>query len=163
MAEQTGGGETPSEPVTITLDCSKQPFTTNLPTSKGTYKEATYTDKAGYEWTLCGTSATGYYFNSTGYLMIGKSGSYIGLPVVDGQKLTSVSLYCNSGASTNVKYEICDTSGNELSGGADKNGVSNKTTALTWNLSGTTESTQYRIRITSAYNGQITKIVLNYN
>ena len=163
LAEQTGGGETPSEPVTITLDCSKQPFTTNLPTSKGTYKEATYTDKAGYEWTLCGTSATGYYFNSTGYLMIGKSGSYIGLPVVDGQKLTSVSLYCNSGASTNVKYEICDTSGNELSGGADKNGVSNKTTALTWDLSGTTESTQYRIRITSAYNGQITKIVLNYN
>ena len=147
---------------TITLDCTKQPFTTNLPTAKGTYKEAKYTDKAGYEWTLCGTSATGYYFNSAGYLMIGKSGSYIGMPVVDGQKLTSVTLYCNSGASTNVKYQITDTAGTMVTGGTAKNGVSNKTTALTWNLSGTEVSTQYLIKITTAYNGQITKIVLNY-
>ena len=147
---------------TITLDCTKQPFTTNLPTAKGTYAEAKYTDKAGYEWTLCGTSATGYYFNSAGYLMIGKSGSYIGMPVVDGQKLTSVTLYCNSGASTNVKYQITDTEGTVVTGGTAKNGVSNKTTALTWNLSGTEVSTQYLIKITTAYNGQITKIVLNY-
>ena len=147
---------------TITLDCTKQPFTTNLPTGKGTYAEAKYTDKAGYEWTLCGTSATGYYFNSSGYLMIGKSGSYIGMPVVDGQKLTSVTLYCNTNASKNVKYQITDTDGVVVTGGAEKNGVDDKTTALTWNLSDTQVSTQYRIKITTAYNGQITKIILNY-
>ena len=150
-----GGGST--GPVTITLDCTSQPFTTNIPSgsSNAIKGPVTYTDKAGYTWTIESTS--GFYVNS-GYLMC-KYTSYITLPVVDGKKLTSVSLYCNSGASTGVKYTIIDKNNTVV--GAEKSGVSDKTTALTWTLSNTTASAAYRIKIASK-NGQITKLVLTY-
>lgn len=147
-----------ADPVTITLDCTKQPFTTNLPagSSNASKTTTTYTDKSGYNWTIASTG--GYYFNSS-YLMC-KPTSYITMPVVEGQKLTSISLYCNSGASTSVKYTIVNAD-NDTVVGSEKTGVADKTTDLTWELTNTIESTAYRIKISNK-NGQITKIVLNY-
>ena len=159
MDNENTDGDTTTDPVTITLDCTSQPFTTKLPegSNNASTTTTTYTDNSGYRWTIAST--VGYYFNTSGYLMC-KPTSYVTMPVVEGQKLTSISLYCNKGASTAVKYTIVNE-GNDTVIGAELTGVADKITPLTWDLTNTTESTAYRIK-TANKNGQITKIVLSY-
>lgn len=156
--DNTGDNTGEDSPVTITLDCTSQPFTTDLPSgsSNASKQTTTYTDNSGYSWTIASTG--GYYFNSS-YLMC-KPTTYITMPVVENLALTSISLYCNNGASASVKYTIVGELDDNVIG-AEKTGVANNTTPLTWELADTIVSTAYRIKTTSK-NGQITKIVLTY-
>ncbi|MBR6630412.1 MAG: hypothetical protein IKK89_00520 [Alistipes sp.] len=156
--DATGGETGEDSPVTITLDCTSQPFTTDLPSgsSNASMQTTTYTDNCGYSWTIASTG--GYYFNSS-YLMC-KPTTYITMPVVENLALTSISLYCNNGASVSVKYTIVGELDDNVIG-AEQTGVADKTTPLTWELTNTIVSTAYRIKTTNK-NGQITKIVLTY-
>lgn len=156
--DNTGDNTGEDSPVTITLDCTSQPFTTDLPSgsSNASTQTTTYTDNSGYSWTIASTG--GYYFNSS-YLMC-KPTTYITMPVVENLALTSISLYCNNGASASVKYTIVGELDDNVIG-AEQTGVADKTTPLTWKLADTIVSTAYRIKTTNK-NGQITKIVLTY-
>ena len=156
--DNTGDNTGEDSPVTITLDCTSQPFTTDLPSgsSNASMQTTTYTDNSGYSWTIASTG--GYYFNSS-YLMC-KPTTYITMPVVENLALTSISLYCNNGASASVKYTIVGELDDNVIG-AEQTGVADKTTPLTWELADTIVSTAYRIKTTNK-NGQITKIVLTY-
>ena len=66
-------------------------------------KDGTYT-LGGYSFTF--HAADKFYWNSDGYLLIGKQNSYIELPVVEGKALTKISFKTGSKASTSVIVDV---------------------------------------------------------
>ena len=153
-----GEGDAPSEPITITLDLSKNLF--NLSTSKAndassevskTYEGYTYKFKA---------SESFYYFGSKA-MFLGKKDSYITFPAISGYKLASVQAHNCSGASSKGTIVICGTSNSTaVSGGTASTILAGEST--TWTLSSTAANTSYRFYITNANAVQLTKLVLTY-
>lgn len=156
---QPSGNET-----IISLDLTnKDTYPEDFPTAK-TIEEKSYT-LGGYTYTFKSKgSDVGYYFQqSIGYLMLGKSGAYIELPAIPNKKLVKVTLTTRSGASKKVTIGIVDTADETVTGGeaqlwdqADDNLV------YTYNLSGTSANTSYRIKVANANNAQFTKWELVY-
>ena len=110
-----------------------------------------FTNSAGYTVTL--QAADGYYFNTQGYLMLGKEGSTLTLPAFN-FKVSKIAVVGNSGASASVKQNIfvgeeavsTETEGakgtNEYVIASDKRAI----------------GTIYTLKVTNAYNTQITSI-----
>ena len=110
-----------------------------------------FTNSAGYTVTL--QAADGYYFNTQGYLMLGKEGSTLTLPAFN-FKVSKIVVVGNSSASAAVKQNIY----------VGETAVSTETTGA----KGTNEyviasdkraiGTIYTLKVTNAYNTQITSI-----
>ena len=101
------------------------------------------------------------YFNTTGYLML-KATTYLGLPAIDGYKLTKVVAKNSSTCSTSTKVGISSSSSTEsyINGG---NTQTFKTTSgsYTFNLTNTNDNTKYYLYITSA-NCQLISLDLTF-
>lgn len=157
--ESTGGGNTPTDPITISLDLSRNLF--NLSTSKAndasseiskTYEGYTYKFKA---------SDSFYYYGSKA-MLLGKKESYISFPAIPGYKLISVKASNCAGASSNASIVICSTSSTTAVSGGTASTIT-QGSSHTWTLSNTTDNTSYRFFITNAYAIQLTELVLSYS
>lgn len=136
----------------VTLD-----FTTNgwnLPEgSSNKLKESKSFTNGGYTIQLA--AADGYYFNTSGYLMLGKSGSTLTLPAFsfDVEKIEVVG---REGASGSVKQNIFvgETAISTETTGATSNNIYE--IAAEYQAAGNV----YVLKVNSAHNTQITKILI---
>lgn len=117
----------------------------------------TYTvDGTAYTFSL----GANVYYNTSKYLML-KSTTYLGLPAIDGYKLTKVVAGNSSGCSKSTKVSVCtNTSGTAVTGGTAQT-WSSQSSSYTYNLSNTSANTMYYLYITSA-NCQIVSLDLTY-
>lgn len=143
---------------TITVDFSTNPGGLPEGSANKTVDEATYTF-SGHEFKIAGSSGNGYYWQSDGYLLIGKQGAYITLPVVDGKKLIGVAFKTGSNASENVIIDIHKADGTDLNINTEK---CKKATDYDWVIDGAAD-TQYMIYVENAYNAQFVNLTLTYN
>ena len=148
------------EAIEIKLDF-RQEAPSGLPT--GSSNKATGVNKytwEGYEFTLSGSSDGGYYWNTDGYVLIGKQNAYILLPAIDGKKLTSIAFETGKNASTAVIVDVHSADGN---GDLNVNTTAlNKDTAYTWELTETEAGVQYRIQVETKHNAQFKYLNLKY-
>ena len=138
---------------TETLD-----FTSNswdLPTT-GTNTTKSYTNAQGYTVTLAASSS--YYYNAQDkYLILGKSGSTLTLPAFD-KAVTRIDVIGRTGASSKVKQNIY----------VGNTSVSTETTGATGtnsyiiDESHRSAGTIYTLKVTNAYNTQITSIIVHF-
>lgn len=131
-------------------------FTTNvwnLPetSANGLTEENTYTDGT-YTITLGAT--TKYYFNTEGYLMLGKKDSYLKLPAFD-FAVGKIEITGTSGASAAVKQNIYV---DDVEVSTETTGAKDVTNAYDINAAYQAAGTVYTLRVTSAHNTQITNI-----
>ena len=105
-------------------------------------------------------AADGFYQAKNGdkyYLLIGKQGSYIQLPVIDGKALKKIEFKTGEGASTSVIVDVTkDGTALEINTGA-----LNKNTEYSWNVAGET-GVAYRLQVMSMHNAQYQYIKLTY-
>ncbi len=145
----------------VTLDFSTIENNWNLPTSK-VIDETPYT-YGGYTIKLCGTTGNGFAWNSIKegetvvghYLILGKQGAYLTLPAFsfDVEKIV---IEGNSGASASVKQNIFV---GETAVSTETTGAKGTNTYLI--ASGSQAAgTVYTLKVTSAHNTQITKILI---
>ena len=113
----------------------------------------------GYTYKLYAANSC-YYFNSAA-LLIGQTGSYITFPAIANKKLTSVTIWNNSGAAE-PSVSICPTNSTTATTGGTATTVS-KGSSATWTLTATSVNTAYRMYITNSKNLQATKIQLVYS
>ena len=155
--------------VVIDLDLSNSTtYPSGFPTSTGT-KSGTY-KFWGYDFSFL--TYDGLYFNSGGYLMIGKSGynsetsaSYIAFPAISGYKLKEVIISTTSNGSTNVSVSIRSNYSTTLTGGTAW--VYEQSTTHTWALSNTSDNTSYRMYFQrkasgNTVNAQLASLKLTY-
>ena len=137
----------------VTLD-----FTTNnwgLPegSSAKVTAESIYSNGT-YSITLAGGgSGAGHYYNTQGYLMLGKSGASLTLPAFD-FAVSKIEVVGKSNASANVKENI-------YVGGVEVSDVCTGSTGTnTFNINPNYQAkgNVYVFRVTSSHNAQITKI-----
>ena len=135
----------------VTLD-----FTTNnwgLP--EGSANKATESAQFSNEsYTISLQAADGYYFNTSGYLMLGKSGSTLTLPAFN-FKVGVIAVTGTSGASTAVKQNIFV---GEEAVSAETTGAKEVTNQYTIASAYQAAGTVYTLKVTSAHNTQISKI-----
>ena len=143
----------------ITVDFAEKPCDDFPVDSANGLKEKKTYRIGSYDYTF--EAADKYYWNSQKYLMLGKSGSYMELPAIEGKKLAKVEISNTSGCSTNVMVALTDAAGTAVSGGEAQK-FATKSSTYTYNLSGTAVKTAYRIQVMSAHNVQISKLVLTY-
>ena len=85
----------------------------NLPTSNQNAKgTGTFTSTTGYKYNASWANSC-YWNNSSKYLMLGKSNSYIEFPAFEG-KVTKVEVLNSSNCSTNVSLKITDNKGTDI-------------------------------------------------
>lgn len=173
------GGDTPGpepvDPTHIVLDFTRGanmatpafPYHDKDDSSSAT--EGTYTID-GYTYTIKASSDGKFYWFHNNYnaetkpetvydaFFIGKAGAYIELPAIEGKALTKVVLTGASGASSTCEAAVTDAAGADVAGGLSQ--LVGQGTA-TYELSGTSANTSYRIAITKN-NCQFAKIELFY-
>lgn len=149
----------------VTLD-----FTTNdkwqLP--EGSKKKATASKEfSNGTYTVTLAAQTGYYFNTDGYLMLGKQGSTLTLPKFD-FAVSKIEVIGHAGASASVGQNIfvgdkavsTETKGAAMDTG-DKNKTGDaKTNTYEINAAYQAAGNQYTLKVTSKHNTQITKILI---
>ena len=156
-------GQIPDDSKVLTFD-----FNNNIegwPAKKDDAAEGEYIyNIKGENYTFTHTKAgNGIYtsvYNKTGYLMISQD-NYLGLPEINGFKLTKVAATNSAGCSTSVEVLVTsDTSGYPVSGGE---ALKWETTSseYTYTLSNTKVATRYYLYATKK-NAQIVKLVLTY-
>lgn len=149
------GGQGDDKPVVLTFDLTKNPG--GWPTTNST----TLTD---YTYTLNGTSYTFGLKNvkcNSGYLML-TSTAVLGLPAIEGKKLTKVVAKNSSGCSTSTKVGVSSSSSSAtyIKGGAIQT-WSTTSTEYTYNLTETEDNTVYYLYVTNK-NAQIVTLTLTY-
>lgn len=149
--EETGS----DEPVVLTFDLSKNP---------GSWPTANSTTLTNYTYSLGDTSYSFGLKNvkcNSGYLML-TSTAVLGLPAIDGKKLTKVVAKNSGGCSTTTKVGISSSSSSAsyISGGAIQT-WSTTSSSYTYTLSGTSNNTVYYLYVTNK-NAQITELTLTY-
>ena len=140
---------------TVTLDFTNNVW--NLPTVN-TVEENSYSNGT-YTITLKGTSGAGYRFISNGnYLILGKSGAYLTLPIFD-KDVTKIVVEGRSGASGKVTQNIFvgETAVSTETTGAT--GTNTYEIASNYQAAGNV----YTLKVTNANNTQITKITITLN
>ena len=140
-------------------------FTSNTNISDWPASSAGATTASNKTYSLGGESYTfalgaNVYFNSS-YLML-KTNAYLGLPAIDGWKLSKIEISNSSNCSTSTQVSVNkEKEGtNIISGGAAQK-FSTKSSTYTYELSETEANTSYYLKIASA-NCQITNIKLSY-
>lgn len=162
------GGSEGGDATIITVDFGES--AQGLPTSKADGagpSEKTYTF-SGYEFIInVAAGANVYWLDSSKWnttppnkaMYFNGDDTYIQFPVVAGKKLTKVEFSSPYGAGAGVGIVIKDTSDAIVAGGEMQTINANET--ITFNLTGTTADTAYRMART-AKNAQCTKLVLSY-
>lgn len=147
----------PSSDVTYTFN-----FTDNsdwkLPSGSGNKTTASNSYTAdGKTITLAGGgSGNGYYFNTDGYVIMGKSGATLTLPAFD-KPVTQIDVVGHSGASTSVVQNIYVGSEAVSTSKTGANGTQTFAIASDKQAAGTI----YSLKVTSGHNTQITRIVVH--
>lgn len=162
------GGSEGGDATIITVDFGES--AQGLPTSKADGagpSEKTYTF-SGYEFIInVAAGANVYWLDGSKWnttppnkaMYFNGDDTYIQFPVVAGKKLTKVEFSSPYGAGAGVGIVIKDTSDAIVAGGEMQTINANET--ITFNLTGTTADTAYRMART-AKNAQCTKLVLSY-
>ena len=120
--------------------------------------ENSYTS-GGYTITLCGSSGNGYYFSLTEpYILLGKQGAYLQLPAFS-SAVDSIHVVGTSVASTNVEQNIYV---GDVAVSTVTTGMKNVTQKYVINEDYRTAGTIYRIKVTSAHNTQIKKVLVYF-
>lgn len=118
-------------------------------------------------YTVTLAAQTGYYFNTDGYLMLGKQGSTLTLPKFD-FAVSKIEVVGHAGASASVGQNIfvgdkavsTETKGAAMDTG-DKNKTGDaKTNTYEINAAYQAAGNQYTLKVTSKHNTQITKILI---
>ncbi|WP_440419632.1 hypothetical protein [Prevotella merdae] len=118
-------------------------------------------------YTVTLAAQTGYYFNTDGYLMLGKQGSTLTLPKFD-FAVSKIEVVGHAGASASVGQNIfvgdkavsTETKGAAMDTG-DKNKTGDaKTNTYEINAAYQAAGNQYTLKVTSKHNTQITKILV---
>ena len=137
----------------VTLDFTSNSWGFPSASSNKTTAEKTYTS-GDYSIKLAGGgSGNGHYYNTSGYLMLGKNGATLTLPAFD-FTTTKIVITGKLGASTSVKQNIYVGS-TEVST-ATTGAVETNTYLI--NSSYQAAGNVYVLKVTSAHNTQITKI-----
>lgn len=149
----------------VTLD-----FTTNdkwkLPEG-GKNKATESKEFSNGTYTVALAAQTGYYFNTDGYLMLGKKGSTLTLPKFD-FAVSKIEVVGHAGASASVGQNIfvgdkavsTETKGAAMDTG-DKNKTGDaKTNAYEIDPGYQAAGTQYVLKVTTGQNTQITKVLV---
>lgn len=119
----------------------------------------------GYDYKLAGSTGNGYYRAKTGdtyYILIGRQGAYMELPIIAGKRLTKAVMTSRGGASGNVEVAITDTNNTPVAGGEAIKWAQDEPYTYTYNLTATSNDTAYRVYVTNAYNTQFTSWELTY-
>ena len=152
------GGASGTKELTFDLTSTGESAMSNWPTAQSaTATDCTYTlDNTAYTFTV-----TNGKFSS--YVLFGKQGASVGMPAIEGYKLTSVNATSRSGASANVKVGISDSAStkNYIDGGDAVQWTPN-TGNWTYTLTDTAANTMYYLYVDNAYNAQLTQLVLTY-
>ncbi len=118
-------------------------------------------------YTVTLAAQTGYYFNTDGYLMLGKQGSTLTLPKFD-FAVSKIEVVGHAGASASVGQNIfvgdkavsTETKGAAMDTG-DKNKTGDaKTNTYEINAAYQAAGNQYTLKVTTRHNTQITKILI---
>ncbi len=152
-AKGGGGGETKQVELDLTSNTNWQfPAGSSnkvYSTTENSYTSGDYTIKVAGD----GNSSNGYYYNSNGYFLIGKSGAYIKLPAFS-FTTSKIVVVGNSGASANTKQNIY----------VGSTAVSTETTSSastqTYEINSNYQAAGniYQFQVTSGHNAQVTKI-----
>lgn len=135
---------------------------------EGSKKKATASKEfSNGTYTVTLAAQTGYYFNTDGYLMLGKQGSTLTLPKFD-FAVSKIEVVGHAGASASVGQNIfvgdkavsTETKGAAMDTG-DKNKTGDaKTNTYEINAAYQAAGNQYTLKVTSKHNTQITKILI---
>ncbi len=147
-----GGG---SNIQTLTFDVSSNP---------GGWPTTNSTTLTNYTYTLNSVDYTFALKNvkcNSGYLMC-TSTAVLGLPAIEGYKLTKVVAHNSNGCSTSTRVGISSSSGSAsyITGGSYQTWTA-RDTDYTYNLSSTEANTMYYMYVTNA-NAQVTQLELTY-
>ena len=118
-------------------------------------QDGTYT-LGGYSFTF--HAADKFYWNSDGYILIGKKDSWILLPAIEGKALKTVAFKTGAKASENVIVDIADVNGNCKGINTSK---LPKGTEFEWTVNGEVGAA-YSLYVTNAYNAQYQNLTLYY-
>lgn len=143
------------EPLNLTFDLSSNP---------GGWPTTNSTTLTNYTYTLDNTAYTFALKNvkcNSGYLMLTQPAA-LGLPAIEGKKLTKVVAKNTSGCSTSVNVGISSSSSaaNYISGGSAQKWAT-QSSSYTYTLSETSGNTMYYLYVTTK-NAQITELTLTY-
>jgi hypothetical protein len=148
--------------LTIELSAATRPCDTFPNTSAGVTAKTTYTI-GDYEWTFAPSSGNKFaWYPDDKYILWGKSGGYILMPAVEGKKLTSVTILTGKGASMKVNVGVYNEAGTAAVTGGTAIVLNKQNAEFSWTLTGTEVNTHYQLRVTSAHNAQLQKLVLVY-
>lgn len=118
----------------------------------------------GNKFAFAGSTGAGFY-QVTGkeiYVLFGKKGAYVEFPAIEGKTLVKVVATSRKGASASVQVGVCDTNGANVEGGANITWAQTEPYVFTYNLSGTTANTAYRLTVANDKNAQLTRLELYY-
>ena len=151
---KNNGGDGP-QPVTLTFDVSSNP---------GEWPTANSTTLTNYTYTLNSVAYTFALKNvkcNSGYLMLTQTAA-LGLPAIEGYKLTKVVAHNSSTCSTSTKVGISSSasSASYIDGGAIQT-WSTTGSSYTYTLTSTEEETVYYLYVTNK-NAQIVSLDLTY-
>ena len=139
---------------------------TGWPTAKANAAAGSYTyklDDVDYTFTHSKTG-NGIYFSTysgASYLMMNTK-EYLGLPALDGKKLTKIVATSSKSCSTAVEVSVTsNTSGTVVTGGTAVKWAS-VSTDFTYEISGTEPNTVYYLYVSNSKNAQLFKLVLTY-
>lgn len=118
-------------------------------------------------YTVTLAAQTGYYFNTDGYLMLGKQGSTLTLPKFD-FAVSKIEVVGHAGASASVGQNIfvgdkavsTETKGAAMDTGNKNKTGDAKTNTYEINAAYQAAGNQYTLKVTSKHNTQITKILV---
>ncbi len=139
-------------------------LTFDLTSNPGSWPTANSTTLTNYTYKLDNVDYTFGLKNvkcNSGYLML-TSTAVLGLPAIEGYKLTKVVAKNSGGCSTSTKVGVSSSSSSAsyISGGAIQT-WSTTSSSYTYNLSGTSNNTVYYLYVTNK-NAQITELALTY-
>lgn len=148
-----GGGDVPPVGESITLDFSTNTWGLPEGSANGVEAEGTYTNGT-YSVKIAASANFKYYFN-TSRLMLGKEGAYLTLPAFD-FAVSRIDITGTSGASNAVKQNIYvgEVAVSTQTVGAQ--GTNKYEIAADYQAAGN----QYTLKVESAHNTQISKIVI---
>jgi len=150
---------------TVVVDFSKSEvwpsdFPTAYSKTEGTYKFGDYNYTFGY-----GSAGDGYK-KGTGaggsapyYIIMGKTGAWLQMPIIEGKALSTVKILTGASASTVVEVAIQDKNGKVVS---PKQTLSAQSETFTFSCTGADPATSYRIVVQNNKNCQISKLTLLY-
>ncbi len=121
-------------------------------------QDGTYT-LGGYEFKMHAGEKF-YQAVSSGkyYLLIGKTDSYVQLPVVEGKALTKIEFLTGASASENVIVDVAKSDGTRLNVNSNK---LKQGQTYTWEIAGEA-GMAYRLLVTNNYNAQFQTLTLTY-